>query len=130
MEPASTYETSVNFYQTTRSNNPEDSHLHMSRPHSHALFKICFNIILSCTNKSSKSFMQIFRLHFYVFFIDEIGNGRCRRIPRNSAHASNYGIAYSGLLDVKCYEFRNTCTFVAGGFLRIRTSERSHLLAP
>jgi hypothetical protein len=28
MEAASTYETSVNFYQTTRRNNPEDSHLH------------------------------------------------------------------------------------------------------
>jgi hypothetical protein len=28
MEAASTYETSVNFYQTTRRNIPEDSHLH------------------------------------------------------------------------------------------------------
>jgi hypothetical protein len=28
MEPTSTSETSVNFYQTTRCNNPEDSHLH------------------------------------------------------------------------------------------------------
>jgi hypothetical protein len=28
MESASTSETSVNFYQTTRRNNPEDSHLH------------------------------------------------------------------------------------------------------
>jgi hypothetical protein len=28
MEAASTSETSVNFYQTTRRNNPEDSHLH------------------------------------------------------------------------------------------------------
>jgi hypothetical protein len=28
MEAASTTETSVNFYQTTRHNNPEDSHLH------------------------------------------------------------------------------------------------------
>jgi hypothetical protein len=27
MEAASTSETSVNFYQTTRRNNPEDSHL-------------------------------------------------------------------------------------------------------
>jgi hypothetical protein len=27
MEAASTSETSVNFYRTTRSNNPEDSHL-------------------------------------------------------------------------------------------------------
>jgi hypothetical protein len=27
MEAASTYETSINFYQTTRRNNPEDSHI-------------------------------------------------------------------------------------------------------
>jgi hypothetical protein len=30
MEAASTSETSVNFYQTIRRNNPEDSHLHDS----------------------------------------------------------------------------------------------------
>jgi hypothetical protein len=31
MEAISTYETSVNFYQTTRRNIPEDSHLHTRR---------------------------------------------------------------------------------------------------
>jgi hypothetical protein len=31
MEAASTFETSVNFYQTTRFNNPEDRHLHARR---------------------------------------------------------------------------------------------------
>jgi hypothetical protein len=31
METASTSETSVNFYQTTRRNNPEDSHLRAHR---------------------------------------------------------------------------------------------------
>jgi hypothetical protein len=31
MEAANTSETSVNFYQTTGSNNPEDSHLHTRR---------------------------------------------------------------------------------------------------
>jgi hypothetical protein len=31
MEALSISETSVNFYQTTRRNNPEDSHLHTSR---------------------------------------------------------------------------------------------------
>jgi hypothetical protein len=31
MEAASTSETSVNFYQTTLLNNPEDSHLHIRR---------------------------------------------------------------------------------------------------
>jgi hypothetical protein len=32
MEAARTPETSVNFYQTTRHNNPEDSHLHTRSP--------------------------------------------------------------------------------------------------
>jgi hypothetical protein len=31
MEAASTSETSVNFYQTIRRNNPEDGHLHSRR---------------------------------------------------------------------------------------------------
>jgi hypothetical protein len=31
MEAGSTSETSVNFYQTTRRNNPQDSHLHTRR---------------------------------------------------------------------------------------------------
>jgi hypothetical protein len=31
LEAASTSETSVNFYQITRGNNPEDSHLHTRR---------------------------------------------------------------------------------------------------
>jgi hypothetical protein len=31
MEAESTSETSVNFYQTTQSNNPEDSHFHTRR---------------------------------------------------------------------------------------------------
>jgi hypothetical protein len=31
MEAANTSETSVNFYQTTECNNPEDSHLHTRR---------------------------------------------------------------------------------------------------
>jgi hypothetical protein len=38
METARTYETSVNFYQTTRRNNPEDSHLctrRREKPKSH-----------------------------------------------------------------------------------------------
>jgi hypothetical protein len=32
MEAASSYETSVNFYQTTGRNNPEDSHLQIIPP--------------------------------------------------------------------------------------------------
>jgi hypothetical protein len=42
-EAASTYEMSVKFYQTTRRNKPEDSHLHTRRPRnlkSHKIGKI------------------------------------------------------------------------------------------
>jgi hypothetical protein len=43
MEAASTFETSANFYQTTRRNIPEDSHLHTRRrenlkPHLQSVF--------------------------------------------------------------------------------------------
>jgi hypothetical protein len=44
MEAASTCETSINFYQTTQRNNPEDSHLNSRRREnlrSHQ-FSICF----------------------------------------------------------------------------------------
>jgi hypothetical protein len=62
---ASTSEMSVNFYQTTRRNNPEDRHLHTCRreilkshpdePSSHGytyFFKLCFNIDLSFMTRS------------------------------------------------------------------------------
>jgi hypothetical protein len=44
IEAVNTSETSVNFYQTTRRNNPEDSHLHTQRREnlkSHLLLYIC-----------------------------------------------------------------------------------------
>jgi hypothetical protein len=43
LEAASTSETSVNYYQTTRRNNPEDSHLHTRRREnlkSHKIIKV------------------------------------------------------------------------------------------
>jgi hypothetical protein len=42
--PASTSETSVNFYQTTRHNNPQDSHVHTCRRENlkfHGLTLVC-----------------------------------------------------------------------------------------
>jgi hypothetical protein len=45
MEAARTSETSVNFYQTTRRNNPEDSHLHTRRPEN-----LKFHLLLSALN--------------------------------------------------------------------------------
>jgi hypothetical protein len=68
MEAVSTSETSVNFYQTTRPNIPEDSYLHTGRrenlkshktyvepeedsSHPHIIFKIHFNIIFLLCHK-------------------------------------------------------------------------------
>jgi hypothetical protein len=43
MEAANTSETSVNFYQTTRRNNPEDNHLHIRRRKDLELKKNCMH---------------------------------------------------------------------------------------
>jgi hypothetical protein len=54
MEEASTSESSVNFYQTTRRNNPEDSHLHTRRREnlkSHLVhFLLCIVVLLLFPN--------------------------------------------------------------------------------
>jgi hypothetical protein len=42
MEAASTSETSVNFFQATRRNNPEDSHLHTRRRENLKSYKLLF----------------------------------------------------------------------------------------
>jgi hypothetical protein len=49
MEAASTSETSVNFYQTTRRNNPGDDHLHSRR------------------RENLKSHIFLFHLHVLIF---------------------------------------------------------------
>jgi hypothetical protein len=57
-EAASISETSVNFYQTTRRNNPEDSHLHIRRREnlkSHAL-------LVGKTDSLEEHAASIFRL--------------------------------------------------------------------
>jgi hypothetical protein len=54
MEAASTSETLVNFYQTTRRNNPEDSHLRTRRREnlkSHGRVKVHGNITESLNGK-------------------------------------------------------------------------------
>jgi hypothetical protein len=43
MEAARTSETSVNFYQTTRRYNPEDSHLHTNRRENLKSYKVTAN---------------------------------------------------------------------------------------
>jgi hypothetical protein len=48
MVTSSIFETSVNFYETTRRNNPEDSHLHTRRREnlkSHSGFKKTFVLV-------------------------------------------------------------------------------------
>jgi hypothetical protein len=56
MEAASTSETSVNFYQTTQRNNPEDSHLQF-HPHHYQLIIHKYLIVsrsMSMTGKHKK----------------------------------------------------------------------------
>jgi hypothetical protein len=55
--PASTSETSANFYQTTRPNNPEDNHLHTRRPENLKFHNLeVFRQI--CAGTSSRQFGQ------------------------------------------------------------------------
>jgi hypothetical protein len=64
MEAENSSETSVNFYQTTRRNNPEDSHLHTRRREnlkSHILFDIILAGFKVLTAVSTKMAMPISR---------------------------------------------------------------------
>jgi hypothetical protein len=59
MEAASTSETLVNFYQTTRRNNPDDSHLHTHRREnlkSHVLQNTLCKLIMIKLARNRKMF--------------------------------------------------------------------------
>jgi hypothetical protein len=56
MEAASTSKTSVNFYQTTRRNIPEDSHLHTHRRENRKYQQI-LDIIIVLYNEKVKRFV-------------------------------------------------------------------------
>jgi hypothetical protein len=56
-DEGSTYETSVNFYQTTRRNNPEDSHLHTGRRENLKSQKTILFTVLSYTQDYCWSWM-------------------------------------------------------------------------
>jgi hypothetical protein len=58
MEAASTSEMSANFYQTTRRNNPEDSHLHTRRREniSSHMEAVCISETLVFTYKSTRRY--------------------------------------------------------------------------
>jgi hypothetical protein len=84
MEAASTSETSVNFYRTTRRNNPEDSHTNTRRREnlkSHYLvtsYTIIFNFMLYTQS------LTTLKLHFrYLSFINIF-------IKENSTTIRNY----------------------------------------
>jgi hypothetical protein len=55
MEAASTAEMLVNFYQTTRRNNPEDSHLHTRRLEN---LKSHFVLFYSAAGSTDKMFIE------------------------------------------------------------------------
>jgi hypothetical protein len=63
MEAASTSETSVNFYQTTRRNNPEDSHLHNFRREN-----LKYHLSFSSFSFTFSTFLFFFSFHFSVCF--------------------------------------------------------------
>jgi hypothetical protein len=61
MEAASTSETKVNFYQTTRRNNPEDIHLHTRRREnlkSRSDYEVCDVLIISRRSKSQNFYKK------------------------------------------------------------------------
>jgi hypothetical protein len=66
MESESTYETSVNFYQTTRRYNPEDSYLHTRRCENLKSYftKILFVFPVSCVPLTSKTETKYVGLNF------------------------------------------------------------------
>jgi hypothetical protein len=69
MEAASTSETSVNFYETTRRYNPENSHLHhqsgsLNEPHESEMFTI-FTIALGF--EELQQYPQIILLSIFTF---------------------------------------------------------------
>jgi hypothetical protein len=62
METASTSETSINFYQTTRRNIPEDSHLHFATVRTWNLtnFQLVLIILWPCTVSSSEIWIKLY----------------------------------------------------------------------
>jgi hypothetical protein len=67
-ETASTSETTVNFYQTTRRNNPEGSHLHVY------VISLFFLLCPDCQNLNIPELIIIinFTLFNYVFVTSEV----------------------------------------------------------
>jgi hypothetical protein len=63
MEAASTSETSVNLYQTTRRNNPEDSHLHTHRRENLKSHLDEFSLLILTTRLMALSYTDIGRTH-------------------------------------------------------------------
>jgi hypothetical protein len=76
MEAESTSETSVNFYQTTRLNNPEDSHLHTRRREN---LKCHWSLTLSEEHKLRVSENRVLRT-------DEVTGGR-KKLRNEELHS-------------------------------------------
>jgi hypothetical protein len=65
MEAVSTSETSVNFYQAARGNNPKDSHIHTRRRENLKSHIFLFSQVYA----SSNSIIEYARLPFAVLFV-------------------------------------------------------------
>jgi hypothetical protein len=71
MEAVSTSETLVNFYQTTRGNIPEDSHLHIPRRENLKSHLVTSVIIMGNTSGLERDHLNV------VFFSNLISNIEC-----------------------------------------------------
>jgi hypothetical protein len=67
MEAASTSETSVNFYQTTRHNNPEVNHLLTHRRDTTTYSLVFTNEMLFCTDVC-----QVEKQYYYFYFLHSV----------------------------------------------------------
>jgi hypothetical protein len=63
MEVARTSETLVNFYQTTRHYNPEDSHLRAHRRENLKSYYVSYSLLASLSKNSSEQFLRYLVCH-------------------------------------------------------------------
>jgi hypothetical protein len=81
MEAAKTSETSVNFYQTTQRNNPENSHLHTRRRENLKFHKIYIN--------NTVHFKTSTPLHTFIFPTPAHLNFNITILPTGLHHIGN-----------------------------------------
>jgi receptor-type tyrosine-protein phosphatase gamma len=117
MEVARTSETSVNFYQTTWRNNPEDSHLHTRRREnmkSHGcVYNHCQEILYHEVNPGL----------LLLYRVGEDGDWGVNNAIETQSNVTNYQV--SGLFPFTVYSFRVVAVNAMG---RSRPSKESYYM--